>query len=157
MSRTTITGADMGPNGGARPKPTLMGARIIGLMKVNGLENFSQFAEQVLGISRQRFHAWLYKDLRGVEAKPLVRCAEALHTSPNYLMGLTHDPAPETALEGRERELIEAFRSLLPADQAKLLKIANDWVETSPLPPSAAAPFRKAGGEKRIAHRKRPR
>lgn len=108
----------------------------------NGIEpNYSQFAEGVLGISRQRFHAWLYKELKDVEAKPLQKCVEALNTNANYLLGLTDDPRPEFALQYREAQLVEAFRVLSATDQEKLLKNANDWVAMSDSARSVSAPY----------------
>lgn len=119
-----------------------MGARILTFMTANNLKNLSHFSEQVLGISRQRLHAWLYKPLSDVEARPLLKCADALGTSPDYLLGDSDDPRPLMALEMREFQLVQAFQVLAEADQDRLLQTAAAWAGTAASAPSTAAPFR---------------
>lgn len=126
----------------ARAPLTKMGERIIMFMQANGLSNRAQFAEQVLGISRQRFHRWLTKPLGDVEARPLLRCAEVLNTNPEYLLGDTDDPRPGMALELREFQLVEAYRVLSETDQDRLLDTAAAWVGETDSAPSTSAPFR---------------
>lgn len=109
-------------------KPTKMGERILLLMAESRLTNHSQFSENVLGISRQRFHAWLYKPLRDVEARPLLRCAEVLGTNPDYLLGDSDDRRPAKALDLREHKLVEAYRVLSETDQQRLLQTAAAWI-----------------------------
>jgi hypothetical protein len=126
----------------AGPKLTKMGERIVMFMKANGLTNRSQFAEGTLGISRQRFHRWLYVELGDVEARPLIRCAEVLTTNPDYLLGDSDDPRPAMALEAREFELVQAYRVLSEVDQDRLLQTAAAWVGQAESAPSTSAPFR---------------
>jgi hypothetical protein len=68
------------PRVGGEPEPTEMGRRILGFMGAYRITNHADFAENVLGISRQRFHAWLYKkiDPENIAAQPILKCAEAL-------------------------------------------------------------------------------
>lgn len=86
-----------------------MGERLLVFMMANNVQNQAQFAEGVLGISRQRFQNWLYVEMRDVEAKPLLRCAEVLSTNPEYLLGLTDDPRPLRHLTLRESQLLDAY------------------------------------------------
>lgn len=125
-----------------RAEPTEMGRRIRTLMTANNITNQAQFAEGVLGISRQRFHAWLHKELRDVEAKPILRCAEALSTNAEYLLCISDDPRPTHAVSYREAQLIEAFRVLSETDQDRLLKNATDWIGQTESARTSAAPFR---------------
>jgi hypothetical protein len=124
--------------------PTPMGARILAFMHANGIDNRAQFAEGVLGVSRQRFHGWLYNkiDPALIPAKPLLLCAEALGTNAEYLLGLTDDPRVETSLDHLEAQLIQAFRDMPEPDRDRLLSIAASWVNQSPTPATASAPFR---------------
>lgn len=113
-------------------------------MRANGIENSAEFAEATVKISKQTFHAWVYKSINpeNIAAAPMIRCARALGTNPDYLMLLSDDPRPEYALSSRESQLVEAFRVLEEKDQDRLLRAAADWVNESPSPPSALAPFR---------------
>jgi hypothetical protein len=120
-----------------------MGQRILDFMTANNVTNQAQFAEGLLGISRQRFQNWLYVDMRDVEATPLLRCADALGTNPEYLLGITDDPRVTAALDYREAQLVDAYRELSATDQDRLLKLAADWVGEAASAPSAAAPFRR--------------
>lgn len=122
--------------------PTKMGERILMFMAANNITNRAQFAEGVLGISKQRFHKWLFTEMGDVESRPLLRCAEALSTNPDFLLGDSDDPRPTMALELREFQLIEAFRTMKESDQDRLLQTAAAWVLEAPSVPSAAAPFR---------------
>lgn len=124
--------------------PTPMGARILTFMQANGIENRAQFAEGVLGISRQRFHGWLYNkiDPALIPAKPLLLCAEALGTNAEYLLGLTDDPRVETSLDHLEAQLVQAFRDMPEPDRDRLLSIAASWVGASGAKATTAAPFR---------------
>lgn len=128
----------------AGPKPTAMGERILLFMKANNITNNAQFAEGVLGISRQTFHAWLYKEMNPdkISAKPLLLCAEALSTNAEYLLGISDDPRSEHHLSYREAQLVDAFRVLSEKDQDRLLRTAADWVGDAAQVPSTAAPFR---------------
>lgn len=126
----------------AAPTPTKMGERILQFFAPNGITNKAHFAENVLGISRQLFHAWLYKPLADVSAKPLLRCADVLHTNADYLIGESDDPRPALALEYREFQLVEAYRVLKEADQDRLLATAAAWVTDAESAPSTSAPFR---------------
>jgi hypothetical protein len=125
-----------------------MGSRIMMYMTANGYSNRAHFAEQMLGISKQRFHKWLYVEMRDVEARPLIRCADLLNTNPDFLLGDTDDPRPGMSLEMREYQLVEAFRTLTEKDQDRLLQTAAAWVLEAPAAPSASAPFRIAKVEK---------
>lgn len=127
---------------GRQAEPTEMGRRILAFMVANNITNRAQFAEGVLGISKQRFHHWLYRESSDVEAKPILRCAEVLGTNPEYLLGMTDDPRPLRYLGHRESELLMAYRSMSEKDQDRLLKVAADWVQETLTPASAAAPFR---------------
>lgn len=111
-------------------------------MAANSITNRAQFAEGVLGISKQRFHKWLYRQHGDVEARPLLRCAEALGTNPDYLLGDSDDPRPSMALELREAQLVEAFRVMKESDRDRLLQTAAAWVSEAPSAPSTSAPFR---------------
>jgi hypothetical protein len=119
-----------------------MGERILMYMAANGYSNRAHFAEHMLGISKQRFHKWLYEEMRDVEARPLVHCAELLNTNPDFLLGDSDDPRPAMALELREFQLVEAFRTLSEKDQDRLLQTASAWVLEAPSPASTSAPFR---------------
>lgn len=58
----------------------------------------------------------------------LVRIARALQTTPAYLTGETDDPVGETQpalVDSQERELIDHFGHLAPADRRALLQIAR--------------------------------
>jgi hypothetical protein len=125
-------------------EPTKMGARILDFMKVNGIRNRAQFAEGVLGISRQRFHGWLYNEMDPalLPAKPILLCAEALTTNAEYLLGISDDPRVETPLTYPEAQLVQAFRDLSETDRERLLSIAADWVGQSKDKATASAPFR---------------
>ncbi len=130
-------------------EPTVMGQRIVDLLKVNNIQNRAAFAEGVLGISRQRFHKWLYGEMRDVEAKPLLKCADALGTNPEYLLGLTDDLRPQhSALDDQETQLVDAFRSMSRQDQERLLKNAADWSDESTAPATSGAPFRGVGRQR---------
>lgn len=125
--------------------PTGMGRRILALMKANGISSWAPFAEQVLGISRQRFYSWIYKEMdpANVAAQPILRCAEMLGTNAEYLLGMSDDPRPESALTYEEAQLVQAFRDFShEGDRERLLSIAADWVAKSGRAPSASAPFR---------------
>lgn len=113
-------------------------------MAANHITNKAQFAEGVLGISRQTFQAWLYKEINPekVSAKPLLLCAEALGTNAEYLLGVTDDPRVEHSLSYREAQLVEAFRVLSDKDRDRLLRMATEWVGESVQQASTAAPFR---------------
>lgn len=124
--------------------PTKMGERILLFMTANQITNRAQFAEGVLGISKQRFHKWLFVEMGDVEAKPLLTCAEALNTNPEYLLGVSDDPRPGMPLEMREYQLVEAFRVLSETNQDLLLQTAATWVGESAQAPSTSAPFRVA-------------
>lgn len=121
-----------------------MGKRIIAFMTANNFRNRSHFAEGVIGISKQRFHQWLYKpmDPSNVGARPILLCAEALGTNAEYLLCLSDDPRAEASLTYEEAQLVQAYRDLPPDDQAKLLAIAADWVARAATKPSTSAPFR---------------
>jgi len=57
----------------------------------------------------------------------LLRLAEALQTTPNYLLGLTDEPergAEGRGLSDREQQLLEIFRKL-PDRQRELLEFAR--------------------------------
>lgn len=125
------------------PAPTEMGRRILAFMTANNVSNRAQFAEGVLGISRQRFHAWLFRPIEAVEAKPLLVCAEALGTNAEYLLGVSDDPRPEYALDYREAQLVDAYRVLSDKDKERLLKNAADWVGETEGPRSVGAPFNR--------------
>lgn len=127
-----------------------MGQRILMFMAANNVTNQAQFAEGVLGISRQRFQNWLYVDMRDVEAKPLLRCAEVLSTNAEFLLGQTDDPRPLRHLGLRESQLLDAFRVMSEQDQDRLLKVAADWVDQAPAPASIAAPFRASHLDARV-------
>lgn len=127
------------------PTPTEMGRRILGFMGAYQITNHADFAENVLGISRQRFHAWLYKPIspENVAAQPILKCAEALGTNAEYLLCITDDPRAETSLTYMESQLVQAFRDLADdTDRERLLAIAADWVARASSPPSSSAPFR---------------
>lgn len=128
----------------AGPRPTEMGQRILDFMRANGITNRASFAENVLGISRQSFHAWLYTPINPekVAARPLLMCAEALSTNPEYLLCISDDPTTRLALTLEEAHLVQAYRSLSPTDRLRLMKNAADWIAESPMMPSTAAPFR---------------
>lgn len=123
-----------------------MGDRILTHMQALGYDNHAHFAEQMVGVSRQTFHAWLYKDIdpEKVAAAPILRCAELLSTNAEYLLCVIDDFRPETALTIDEAHLIQAYRSLTEQDRARLMKNAADWLAESSTAPSAAAPFRIA-------------
>lgn len=129
---------------GTGPTPTEMGSRIIALMTANNVSNRASFAEGVLGISRQRFHKWLYTTMRDVEAQPILRCADALSTNAEYLLGISDDPRPAFALEYREAQLLQAFRTMSETDQDRILQTASAWVGATITPATASAPFRHA-------------
>jgi transcriptional regulator with XRE-family HTH domain len=126
----------------ATKTPTAMGQRILDFMRANNVTNKAQFAEGVLGISKQRFQQWLYVEIRDVSAAPLLRCADVLGTNPEYLLGATDDPRPLRQIGLREAQLLDAFRVMDEKDQDRLLKQATDWVTESGQPASALAPFR---------------
>lgn len=128
----------------AKRRLTGMGERIGAFMVANNITNRAQFAEGVLGISKQRFQNWLYVEMRDVEAKPILKCAEALGTNPEYLLGLTDDPRPLRYLEDDEAELLMAYRSLDDKDKGRLRKSAADWLQETSTAASTAAPFRGA-------------
>lgn len=123
-------------------RPTTMGERIMAFMAANNITNRAQFAEGVLGISKQRFYKWLFVPLSDVEAKPLLRCAEILGTNPEYLLGVSDDPRPGLSLSLREYQLVEAYRVLSATDRDRLLQTAAAWVGEATAPASVAAPFR---------------
>lgn len=128
----------------SKKRLTDMGERITAFMVANNVTNRAQFAEGVLGISKQRFQNWLYVEMRDVEAKPILKCAEVLGTNPEYLLGLTDDPRPLRYLEDGEAELLMAYRSMSDQDRDRLRKVAADWVHETATPASTAAPFRRA-------------
>lgn len=113
-------------------------------MTANNVTNHADFAERTLGISRQTFHAWLFKPInpKNVGAVPILRCAELLGTNAEYLLCVHDDPRPEMALEMREFELLQSFRVLGETDQDALLKTIAAWVGRAEAAPSVAAPFR---------------
>lgn len=124
-------------------QPTEMGQRILTLMSANGIKNRAQFAE-ALGISRQRFHGWLYNkmDRDAIPATPVLRCADLLGTNPEYILGIHDDLRVETSLTSQEAVLLQAFRDLGVVDQERLLAIAADWVSASSEVATSSAPFR---------------
>lgn len=128
----------------AKPTPTKMGERILTFMKANGITNHASFAESVLGVSRQSFHSWIYKPINPekVAARPLLMCADALNTNPEYLLCISDDPRPGMALTFEEANLVQAFRALSAVDRGRLLKNAADWLSESQAPATSAAPFR---------------
>jgi hypothetical protein len=122
-----------------------MGRRILELMAFYQIKNHAQFAEGVLGVSRQLFHAWLYNPMNPdkIGAKPVLLCAEALGTNAEYLLCISDDPRPETSLSIEEAQMVQAMRDLAdPAEIDKLLTIAADWVSRSGKAKTAADPFR---------------
>jgi transcriptional regulator with XRE-family HTH domain len=121
-------------------KPTLMGERIIAFMVANNVVNHDEFAEGILGISVQQFKSWLYEAQETVDAKPLLRCADALNTNAEYLLGESDDPRPQRALEWPEHQLLQAFRDLNPDQQELLLTTATAW-HLQLKTPSTAHPF----------------
>lgn len=133
-------------------QPTKMGERILELMGMFQIKNRAEFAEQVIGISRQRFQNWLYVEMRDVEAKPLLLLAEVLGTNPEYILGVSDDPRVQAALTWEEARLVEAFRDMNDTDKDRILKQAADWVGQSSKPPSNSAPFRHAPIERIIRH-----
>jgi hypothetical protein len=132
------------PRVGGEPEPTEMGRRILGFMGAYRITNHADFAENVLGISRQRFHAWLYKkiDPENIAAQPILKCAEALGTNAEFLLCITDDPRAETSLTYQEHVLVQAFRDLSnDNDRERLLSIAAGWVAQATTTPSTSAPF----------------
>lgn len=143
------------PGGKGGPQPTEMGRRILAFMTANQLENKAHFAEKVLGISRQTFHAWLYREMDAgkIAARPILQCADALSTNPEYLLCITNDPRPAAALAVDEDRLLDAFRTMDDSDRDKLLSIAADWSARSANGgKSAAAPFRVPSPARHVAH-----
>lgn len=129
---------------------TLMGGRILEFMTANNLTDRDEFAH-ALGITRERFNAWLYRDIKDVEVRPLLRCADALTTNAEYLIGDSDDPRPVAALDWREHQLLTTFRDLPKEKQDLLLQTASAWHVQGDATPTTNAPFRIAvpAGEER--------
>lgn len=81
----------------------------------------------------------------------LVRIAAALNTTPAYLTGETDDPQNESpdqsVLDADERDLIESFKHLAPADRRALLQIARTMAGGPAPSPTVHAPARGYRGE----------
>lgn len=120
-----------------------MGARILELMRAHAIRNNAKFADRI-GLSRQTFHAWLYKEMKAenVAALPLLKCAAELGTNALYLLGETDDLRVAHALDYSEAQLVQAYRDMDERDREKMLKNAADWVAQSKRAPSRSAPFR---------------
>lgn len=112
-------------------------------MMIHQITNNSKFAEKI-GLSRQTFHAWLYKEMKAenVGALPILKCAAELGTNPAFLLGETDDARVLMALDYRQAQLVQAYEDMDETDRDKLLKIATDWVGQSKRPRSKSSPFR---------------
>ncbi len=68
---------------------------------------------------------------RDVKHSQVVTFANALGTTPHYLMGWTDEPAKKTtfSLSSEERHLIDLFRQLTPKEQGSLIGRAELLVE----------------------------
>ncbi len=137
---------DEEPGATGHRRLTKMGERIVDLMKIHGLNDRDSFAAAI-GLTSERFSSWLFVDQRSVEARPLLRCADALSTNPEYLLGDSDDIRAQDSLGWREHQLVSAFRELSEEQQDLLLKTASAWHQQAQTAPSAAGPFRTNGSK----------
>ena len=74
-------------------------------------------------------------------ASTLLRLADALNASPEWLASGRGAPYRITVVAPNESELVSIFRSLSPPSQRALLAAAKAMLEASPTP-TAASPFK---------------
>lgn len=124
--------------------PTPMGFRILAFMKANAIRDKADFAEGLLGITRDDFDSWIYGPTtpETVPAKPVLLCAEAFTTNAQYLLCMSDDPRMENALTYDEGVLLQAFRDIGdPDERDDLVQAALERVPHGRALPSAASPF----------------
>ena len=80
---------------------------------------------QHVGVGRSTVRKWEVGQIENMRRDKIGKLAEALHTSPAYLMGWSDDPRelPHEDLPADETELLEIFRSM--TEQGRALILAN--------------------------------
>ena len=82
---------------------------------------------QHVGVGKSTVRKWEVGQIENMRRDKIGKLAEALHTSPAYLMGWSDDPAPEITpvptLTSSEAELLDIYRGV--NDQGQTLISAN--------------------------------
>ena len=80
---------------------------------------------QHVGVGRSTVRKWEVGQIENMRRDKIGKLAEALHTSPAYLMGWSDDPRelPHEDLPADETELLEIFRSM--TEQGRALVLSN--------------------------------
>lgn len=81
---------------------------------------------ELIGTHQQQVSRW-ESGLSRPRADFLASLAETLQTTPNYLLGFTHDPDPAaepTTLTAEEQELLDTYRQL-PNRQRELMRFVR--------------------------------
>ena len=81
-----------------------------------------------VGVGRRTVRKWETGQIKNMRRDKIQKLAEALHTSPEYLMGWSNDPMlplPYNSLTSSEAVLLETFRNLNTDGQALVLANAR--------------------------------
>ena len=100
-------------------------SRKIKTLRANQKITLEDIARHV-GVGRSTVRKWETGQIENMRRDKILKLAEALHTSPAYLMGWSEDPRPENyaaAAPADETELLALFNGL--TDQGRALVLAN--------------------------------
>ncbi len=125
----------------------IVGSRILERMEERGLSQ-AELARRV-GMKQPSIFNLIHRGKKGSTKLHLI--ARELETTPAYLTGETDDPEADTPaaqpLDSDQRELLENFSHLAPADRRALLQIARSMAGGAPPSPTVHSPTREYRGE----------
>jgi hypothetical protein len=129
-------------------QPNQVGERVLAFMSANYITDFDEFAEGVVGIPASTFRHWLFNhkiEPQALPVGPMLLCADALGTNPEYLTCMSDDPRPGVMLSYDEGVLLQMYRDIaLPRARAELIARAEELMAAHPMPPNTASPFTRA-------------
>ena len=130
-------------------RPMIVGERVKERMEAAGLSQ-AELARRV-GMAQPSIFQLINRGKKGSTKLHLI--ARELQTTPAYLSGETDDPQgdapPQPTLDADERDLIDNFKYLTPADRRALLQIARTMAGGPTPSQTVHAPARGYRGEKK--------
>jgi len=117
------------PMPGGRPtqnKPTDFGARLAQARNEAGLSQ-SQLAEK-MSVQRYQIAYWERKSI-GLKAEQIVKLADILDVTTDYLLGRSSKPTRRGGPTGKVKDLFEAIASMPRRQQDKVVDILRPFVK----------------------------